>query len=62
MLCSPGNNGVAEYLPAELPQPTSGLDYTSLLNLPEHLQQFGRVDIRDGPRADLRENIRFKPR
>ena len=27
-----------------------------------HLQQLRRIDIHDGARADLWENIRFKPR
>jgi len=58
----PVANSVAKYLPAELPQPTSGLDDTSPLNATERLQQLWRIDISDGPRADQRENIRLKPR
>src|SRR6478735_1861928 len=61
MFCPPSHNCVPEYLPAKLAQPPGCLDYTPPFNPPEHLQQFRRIYIRDGPRADLRTNIRFEP-
>ena len=43
--CAPGRNGVAEYLTAYLPQPPGSLDHSTLLNLPERVQQLRRINF-----------------
>ncbi len=53
MLCPPGRNGIAEYLAAELPKPKGSLDSPTFLDLPESIEQFGRINVCNRARSDV---------
>src|ERR1700751_3149997 len=61
MLCPPGHNGMAKYLPAGLSQTPCGLAPPALLYFPKGVHQLGRVNFCNGPGSNLRKNIPFKP-
>ena len=60
-LATARRNAVAEDLPANLLYPRCDIQRPALFNAPQDfIKQFGRVDLRNGPVADKRENIHFK--
>jgi len=60
-LCPPGRDGIAEYLTAKLPKPEGSLDSPTLLNLPESIEQFGRINVCNRARSDMWEYVGLKP-
>ncbi|MGB7279024.1 MAG: hypothetical protein WBD15_14910, partial [Pseudolabrys sp.] len=60
VLCPPGRDGIAEYLAAELPKPQGSFDSSTLLNLPESIEQFGRINVCNRARSDVREYVGLK--
>jgi hypothetical protein len=55
MLCPSGRDSIAEYLATELPNPQGGLDSPTLLNRSESIEQFGRINLCNRARSDVRE-------
>ena len=61
ILDAAGRDGVAEHLTACLPQSSSGLDYSTLLNFFENRQQFRRINFPNEARSNLRKYIPLQP-
>src|SRR5262249_18273812 len=62
MLCPPGDNGIAKYLPAGLAQTPRGFEHPALFDLPNDIQQLGRINFCNRSEANLWKYIAFQPR